>query len=120
MSVKELGPTGQIQDVFSIKDKRSNESSADRDPNGQHQKQDQGKKEYTEEDVLEAIENLKNLEGIKKNNLTVKYEKNGYVYVVYVTDVTGKVVRRIPQQDLMLYLDQDDSKPSGHIINKAM
>lgn len=122
MSVKGVSPSA-IYEIQSLNNKKSESASThkDKDPNGQmtsgggHEK-----KKFTEEDVKEAVEKMKKLEGIKANHLSIKYEKKGYIYVVYVMDMTGKVVRRIPEQDLVLYLKQDEAKASGHILNKAM
>lgn len=108
-------------DLQKIKEnqKKSLETS-DRDANGQMPFGDQQKKKFTEEDIKEAVEKLKKFEGIKSNNLQVRYEQVENIYVVYVEDMTGKVVRRIPESDLVSFLNQDEIKPSGHILNKAL
>lgn len=109
-------------DLQKIKEqsKKSVETS-DRDANGQmlsgggHQK-----KKFTEEEIKAAVEKMKKFDGIKNNNLSVRYEQIENIYVVYVEDMTGKVVRRIPESDLVSFLNQDEAKPSGHILNRAL
>jgi uncharacterized FlaG/YvyC family protein len=99
---------------------KKSEQASDRDANGQMPFGEREKKKFTEEDIKNAVEKLKKVEGIKNNNLHVRFEKVAEIYVVYVEDVTGKVVRRIPESDLVSFLNQDDIKPSGHILNRAL
>jgi uncharacterized FlaG/YvyC family protein len=109
-------------DLQKIKEqsKRSTETT-DRDANGQMPfGSEQQKKKFTEEDIKAAVEKMKKFEGIKSNNLNVRFEQVENIYVVYVEDMTGKVVRRIPESDLVSFLNQDDAKPSGHILNRAL
>ena len=120
MSVKGVSANQHLYEIRSKQEKQSQQSAPDKDPNGQSPQQESKHHKFTEEDIKKAVDKMKQIKGIKENNLQVSFQKKGYVYVVYVTDVTGKVVRRIPEQDLVHYLDQDEIKPSGHILNKAM
>jgi len=119
MSIKGVSAT-QIYEINTALDKKSQHSDADKDANGQQHKGESEKRKFTEEEIKKAVKQLEQINGIKDNHLSVNYEQKGYVYVVYVTDMTGKVVRRILEHDLAPYLDQDEAKPSGHILNKAL
>ncbi len=108
-------------DLIKIKEQqKKSEQTSDRDANGQMPHGEQEKKKFTEDDIKAAVEKMKNFEGIKSNNLSVRYEAVEDIYVVYVEDMTGKIVRRIPESDLVSFLNQDEIKPSGHILNRAL
>ncbi|MCB0347516.1 MAG: flagellar protein FlaG [Bdellovibrionales bacterium] len=107
-------------DLKKIKEQQKrSEQTTDRDANGQMPHGEHQKKKFTEEEIKIAVEKMKNFDGIKNNNLNVRFEQVQSIYVVYVEDMTGKVIRRIPESDLVSFLNQDEIKPSGHILNRA-
>lgn len=91
----------------------------DREGNGQASGEERKRHKPTPEEVQEALRFLEGLSGIKENGLTVRTECKEDCVVVYVEDRDGKVVRRIPEQDL-IGLASNPERKSGHLINKAM
>ncbi len=100
-------------------DKRAQDTSADRDPTPQN---GDSKPEYhklTDEELEAALNFLKNLKGVQDNNLQLRVEKGDGTLVVFIEDLSGKVVRRIPENDLWL-LTRDKEKSKGNLFDKAM
>ena len=76
---------------------------------------------FSDDELQEALKLLKDLPGVKENNLSFRVEWNDLRVVVFVEDVTGKIVRRIPDIELWSLLknrQQDSSR--GNLLNKAM
>jgi uncharacterized FlaG/YvyC family protein len=100
-------------------------TSADRDPNGQQQKEGEAqRRNLTEEEIQEAIKILEALPGVKDNGLQFKLSRgeNG-VPVVHVTDRNGQIVRRIAETELSQVKARQTGgavKTTGNILNKAM
>ena len=118
MNIKGVN-NNKVFEIERLKEKKS-EQSSDRDPNGQYFSDEQKKKKFTEEEVVKIVKKIESLEGIKVNHLKVRFEKSNEIFVIYVEDMTGKRVRRIPESDFYQFLGQDESKTSGHILNKAL
>lgn len=95
-------------------------STTDRDANGQMAQG--GNQEHhppmTDEQLQEALEHIKNIQGIKDNNLTVFLLKENDKNFIIVKDPDGKVVRRIPEQELWTLSKFKDS-PKAQIFNKV-
>jgi uncharacterized FlaG/YvyC family protein len=76
---------------------------------------------FTEDELQEALKVLRELPGIKQNNLTFRVEWNDDRVVVFVEDYTGKVIRRIPDVELWSILKNRISDSTrGNLLNKAM
>src|SRR4051812_39688613 len=101
MNIKSVASNLIPFEVKSARRKRA-EASSDRDPNAR-QEGNQGqtpKRNLSDEEILAAIQFLKGLKGIKDNNLTVRLEKREGTVNVFIEDMSGKVVRRIPEAEL--------------------
>lgn len=95
------------------------DANNDREGNGQATGEEQKRRRLTPEELQEAIEYLSGLAGVKDNNLTVKLEASEDVTVVKVVDRDGKVVRRIPESELLI-LTSNRQRKSGHLLNRAL
>ncbi len=98
------------------------DASADRDTDLGRGDEEASKHKMSESEIQEVLEHLKNIDGIKTNNLQVRLEKKDDIVVIYIEDIKGKVVRRIAESE-MWYIYQKqragDGK-KGQIFNKAM
>lgn len=104
----------------SAKTVKTENSSPDRDADGRRQQgEEHPRRQLNEEELQAAIENLKALEGVKKNNLTIELHENEGIKVVFIKDNQGKIVRRIPELDLWPLLLEKD-KQTGQLLDKAM
>ncbi len=83
--------------------------------------QEQKKRKLTDDEINEVIEHLKGLPFAKDNNWTIRADKTGNMTVVYVTDSEGKIIRRIPEQDLWgLWMQKSSDQTKGNLLNKAL
>ena len=109
--------------VKNVKDARRVQTGAatDRDANGQQSREGekQPPRTLSQSELEEAVLYLQGLAGIKDNNLRVRLEQKDGITVVYVEDMSGNVVRRIPESDLE-QLTKNRQKSSGHLLNKAL
>lgn len=96
------------------------EASSERDANGKREdtEKKQPRRNLTEDELKKAIEFLKELKGVKDNNLNVRLVKQNGVPVVFIEDHLGKVVRRIPETELSL-LDTSE-KDKGNLLDKSL
>ncbi|CAN5548892.1 hypothetical protein BH10BDE1_BH10BDE1_32110 [soil metagenome] len=100
-------------------------TSADRDPNGQQEKEGEPQgRNLSEEEIQEAIKILEALPGVKDNGLQFKlsHDDDG-IPVVRVHDRDGKIVRRISETELSQVKSRQTGgtvKTTGNILNKAM
>ena len=121
MTIRGLGQ--KIIDLGAIKniDRRKAQETKDRDP-GQGGGDD-GKPllhhELSDEEVQEAIKRLKEVPGVKDANFQFRVVREGKRVVVFVEDPSGKVLRRMSDNELWLTLNEK-SKPKGNLLNKAM
>lgn len=102
---------------------KSNGTDDDRDANGKREDQNDQPQHgpMSEDDARQIREAILALPGVKDNNLTVEIETVKEVKVAYIKDYTGKVVRRIPESSLWHFLSaKDETKQTGHLLNKAM
>jgi uncharacterized FlaG/YvyC family protein len=118
MNIKSVTGPNIPLDIKKV-ERKTRDASADSEP---QQHGDDSKKEHrklTQEELDFALEFLKNLKGIKDNNLRIRLDAKDDIVVVYIEDIHGKVIRRIPESDL-LSLTKDKDKPKGNIFDKAM
>lgn len=118
MNIKSVGnPLQPFEIRKADKDKRA-EASADRDPT-----QDQGRggesprRNLSDEELSAAVEHLKQIPGVKDNNLNVRLSRENGIPVVFIEDGTGKVVRRIPEAELSTL--NKIPKAKGNILDRA-
>lgn len=98
------------------------ESSSDRDADGRRGKEEK-RRTLTPEEEIQLIDSLKELSGVKNNNLSVEISQENSAKVLLIKTLEGKVVRRIPQSEFYFLLknqNQSSTKSTGKIINKAM
>lgn len=104
-------------------DRRVTNKTGDRDPGqgGAGGEQPPQQHRFTDSELDEALKLLKELPGIKENNLSFRVEKNDARVVVFVEDSHGKIVRRIPDTELWQLLVNKRKDPvRGNLLNKAM
>lgn len=95
-------------------------SSTDRDANGKREAPEgETKQKLTDEEFKEALDVLKELPGLKANDLVVRIEMQDTVRVVLIEDRNGKVVRRLSEGQLWL-ATQDKERLTGKILDKAV
>jgi len=123
MNIKSIA--GQLLpfEVRKIKKETRSEASTERDANGQNEGQQEGRqprRNLSENEIQAAISYLKELPGVKDNNLQVRLISANNVPVVLIEDIKGKVVRRIPESELSMLPVGQEPRQKGNLINKSM
>ncbi len=81
-------------------------------------------RDLTDEELVKALECLKNLTGYRDAGLTAKVEKNAQgKRIVLIVDSNQNVVRRLTDADLgtaFLLPDSDDTAEKGRLLNKSV
>ena len=107
---------------FDIKkaNKTKAEASSDRDANGKREESPgrSPRRNLSEEELAAAIKYLKELKGVKDNNLNVRLVRENNVPVALVEDHTGKVVRRLAETELSMLDSSEKSK--GNLLDKSL
>jgi hypothetical protein len=94
--------------------------SSERDADGRQQQADEGlKRHLTDEEILEAMDKLRQLPGVQNNNLRVRLVTEAGIKRVFIEDPEGRVVRRLSESQLWAAVQHLD-KSTGQLINKAM
>lgn len=95
------------------------ESATDRDANGRREEGGQEQKRpMTDEEIMKALEHIKNLAIVKEHNLIVELKVVDSRRFVILKELGGKVVRRIPEAELWsLQVVADGEK--GQLISKS-
>jgi uncharacterized FlaG/YvyC family protein len=99
---------------------KSENTSPDRDPNGQRQRENnpEAKEFLNDEEMQLALETLKNFAGVKENRLKVELIIVETARFVMITDIDNKVIRRIPENELWPLI-KDKDKNRGNLIDRA-
>ena len=98
---------------------RMENSSKDRDANGQRQGQQEHHKEHlNDEEMREALETIRGFKGVQEHNLEVELVQSGEKRVILIKDLQGNVIRRIPEAELWPILNES-FKTKGQILDKA-
>ena len=99
---------------------KSENTSPDRDPNGQGQRENNpdAKEFLNDEEMQLALETLKNFAGVKENKLKVELIIAETARFVLITDLNNKVIRRIPENELWPLI-KDKDKNRGNLIDRA-
>ncbi|CAM6002527.1 unnamed protein product [Sphagnum balticum] len=108
---------------FKSRDLRKTRNQPDRDPGqgGQGDGKPPEPHRFTEEELDSALKVLRDLPGVKENNLQFRIERNELRVVVFIEDPSGKVIRRIPDQDLWAMVKNRKVESSrGNLLNKAI
>lgn len=100
------------------------EASDEKDTQLGHGDEEASQHQMSEEEANQAVEIFKNLDGVKENNLSVRLEFHNDRYIVYVEDPNGKVIRRIPENELWFALKKHRNQISkdsnkGSLLNKT-
>lgn len=94
-------------------------SSTERDGNGkQEQPEGETKRNLTDAELEEALRVLKELPGLKANDLLIKIETQEDTRVILIVDHSGKVIRRLTEGQLWL-ATRDKDRPTGAIFDKS-
>lgn len=103
-----------------VEGKTRAQSSTDRDADGRRQQQEpELKRHLNQQEFDEALKTLEGLPGLKANSLTIKVEVKDDCRVVLIVDPSGKVVRRLSEQQLWS-ATRDKDRQTGRILDKAM
>jgi uncharacterized FlaG/YvyC family protein len=75
----------------------------------------------TDEELTQVLKMLKEIPGIKDNNLQFRIERNSDRVIVFVEDPTGKIIRRIPDLELWAMYQKKQTDPiRGNLLNKSL
>ena len=117
---RNLIPFGAVKAAQEAKNARSKtDANNDREGNGQAADEEHKRRKLTPEEISEAVKYLEGLAGVKDNQLFVRLSQEDERVVVFVEDREGKVVRRIPENELALLTSNRQMK-NGHLLNKAL
>ena len=112
-NISNIVPQKKSDDAKAVKSEQSHE---DRDADGRRQREQQPKKEsFTDEEILKALNYLKNVEGIKSNNLQVSFENSNGTVVYFLKEPSGKVIRRLIGADVWTLMVSEAEK--GHLLD---
>jgi hypothetical protein len=106
MNIKGLGALipPQVRGVEKVeRGIKSDNSSADRDANGQMLAGDEQKKDHPpmdEEQKKKALEHFKNLPAIKDNGWSASWITSEDKNFIVIKDAFGKILRRVPEAEL--------------------
>lgn len=113
-----LPQTGRSEKSGKMRGKEAGE----RDANGQtgYSGQEERREKLSEEEFKEAVHQLESLSGIKDNNLVVRVVNLDQRRWVQIEELSGKIVRRIPEFDLVHLLShaKDTADHKGKIYHK--
>jgi uncharacterized FlaG/YvyC family protein len=99
---------------------KADSSSSDRDANGQ-MAQDQGQKKHppmNDEQKKKALEHLRSLAVVKDNSLSVEWASFENKNIVLIKEPSGKIVRRIPEEELWS-LQSVQNSGKGQLLRKT-
>jgi uncharacterized FlaG/YvyC family protein len=113
-----IGQTDVRKTKETTRDNIKSESSTDREGNGRQQHGEPERRKLTDEEMKAAVEHLSDLPGVKSNNLHIVVETHNDMRIVLVKEPSGKIVRRIPEMDL-LDLTRDRKKNKGQLLDRV-
>lgn len=122
MNIKNVvtGPLLPIDPKNRVESGVRTKGSAERDANGKRESSaDEGKRQLTDQEFEEALKALKDLPGLKANDLSVRIEVSETGRTIFIEDLNGKVIRRLSEGQLWL-ATRDKDKQTGTILDKAM
>lgn len=120
MNIKSIASQLLPFDIKKINRETKTQASSERDPSGK--REDSPKKaprrNLSDEELQAAVNFLKELKGVKDNNLNVRLVRQNNIPIVLIEDQTGKVVRRIPETELSLL--EINEKTKGNLLDKSL
>lgn len=117
MNIKSLTNSLFPTEIKSIQREKKLESTSDREPQNQQDGSEQGQRNLSQEELLNAVDYLKNLDGVKNNNLLVRLQQENGINIVFIEDMNGKIIRRIPESELSFLTRKNKKK--GNLLDKA-
>ena len=119
MNIKSIAGNLIPFDVKKITRTRA-EASSDRDADGKREDAPKRspRRNLSEEELLAAIKHLKELKGVKDNNLNVRLVRENGIPVALIEDQKGKIVRRLPETEMSLLDTSEKSK--GNLLDKSL
>jgi len=123
MNIKGLGQQLLSIDLIKKTDRnRKTVQTQDREPGNQggNGGQEQARHHLTEEELQEALKRLQEVPGVKENNFQFRVTRDENRIIVFVEDPSGKVLRRMTDQELWLFLQEKSNRSKGNLLNKAM
>ncbi len=96
------------------------EESSDRDANGQQAGGDSAeKRKLSAEEIALAVKHLKELSGVRDHHLQVVVREQNGLSIVFIEDLQGKVIRRIPEWELIPLLSARENA-TGQLLNRTL
>ncbi|HEY8272489.1 MAG TPA: hypothetical protein VIG33_16470 [Pseudobdellovibrionaceae bacterium] len=113
-------PTNPIRLIQKTEKTIKSDSTSDRDANGQQAGggEQQQREPMTEEQLNKALEQVRNLSGVKEHNWSVELSVIENRRFVVVKDISGNIIRRIPELDLWT-LPEGNESGKGQIFKKT-
>jgi len=113
-------PTSPLRPAEKTERAIKSDSTSDRDANGQQAGggEQQQHEPMTDEQLQKALEQLKNLPGVKDHNWSVELVMIENKKFALVKDVNGTVIRRIPELDLWT-LPSGSEPGKGQLLKKT-
>lgn len=113
-------PTSSIRPAGKIEKAIKSDSTSDRDANGQQAGggEQQQREPMTDEQLKKALEQLRNLSGVKEHNWSVELSVIENKKFAVVKDTSGNIIRRIPELDLWT-LPEGNESGKGQIFKKS-
>lgn len=98
------------------------DASGERDTDLGRGDEEASKHKMTESEAHEVLNHLRELDGVKGNNLQVRLEQKEDCYIIYIEEISGKVIRRIAEAEMWFIYQKQKSGDGkkGQIFNKAM
>lgn len=113
--------TSPIQLIRKTEKAIKSDSTSDRDANGQQAGggEQQQREPMSEEQLNKALEQVRNLSGVKEHNWNVEISVIENKKFVVVTDASGNLIRRIPELDLWT-LPEGNESGKGQLFKKSV
>lgn len=103
-----------------IKKEMRSEESGDRDADGRREPSSGEQKEaLTEEELLQVMQSLREIPGVKEHNLTVRHQFINNHYFFFLEDLQGKTIRRMSTPEAWMVVQSQDQK-TGQLLNKTL
>ncbi|MBS1970027.1 MAG: hypothetical protein JSU04_06950 [Bdellovibrionales bacterium] len=114
-------PTSPIRGASKTERAIKSDSTTDRDANGQQAGggNQEHREPMTDEQIQKALEQLRNLPGVKDHNWSVELTLIENKKFVLVKDTNGTVIRRIPELDLWTLPAGNDPGAKGQLLKKS-
>lgn len=119
-----LPANSKVRDPLKAENRIKSNNTSDRDGNGQEayqqQKKDQDtpKRPMTEGELEKALSHLRKLPVVANHGLVLSISVIGQKRFILISEPTGKLVRRIQEQELWSLIQTKDGE-KGQLLSKA-